>query len=107
MEQTNRPPIEANITPNDGIGVHLNREADGSITLFTLGKIESNGKTSRNREILITLHPPILESSAPDDKADFQSQLSKHAKESFRRHSRSSERRIDDAKKPDAVTDIR
>src|SRR4051794_12371038 len=106
MENNHRPPIEANITPNEDIGINITREEDGSITLFTLGKIESGGKISRDREIVITLHPPIRESAVTEDKVDYRSQLSKLAQDAFRRHSRSSEKRVIDSKKPDSVSDI-
>ena len=103
-----RPPIEANITPNEDVGINLTRQEDGSITVFTLGKIESGGKTSRDREIVITLHPPITESSVTEDKDDFRTQLSKLAQDTFRHHARSSEKRTNDGRKPDdAVSDIR
>ena len=93
MEKNNRPPIEANITPHGDIGVHLNRLDDGSITLFTVGNIESGGKTARDREIIITFQTPIHESSVQQDKQDYTSQLTKQAEQTFRTHVRNSTRR--------------
>ena len=90
MEQNNRPPIEANITPQSDIGVHMNREVDGSITLFTIGNIESGGRILKDREIVFTFHSPIHETFVHEDREEYTSQLTKQAQETSRRHTRNS-----------------
>jgi hypothetical protein len=52
MERSKRQPVEASITPHGDIGVHLNREVDGSITLFTIGNMKTGGKLLEDREIV-------------------------------------------------------
>src|SRR4051812_40365358 len=102
MENNHRRPIEANITPNDEIGAHLTEQLDGSITIFGIGKVEERDQTFRDQEFVYTFHHPIFKSSVREDKADFHSKLSNLAQESFRRHTRSSERRVDTDTKPDS-----
>lgn len=93
MENNKRPPIEAKVTPNQGLGTHIFEELDGSLTVYTMvGKTESNGKVTRNRESIFTFHGPLHKHSLSEGNQDFLSHVSPKAREVFTSHSRSSGR---------------